>query len=144
MGMDTDAVRWFQQVADGVTVTEVSELERVTFYFDPELGAARTNFRLSVRFAGHPRAPQHLTPSDASLLSRCSRGSFRWLDRLVGGGGSRLVVGSGSGLSEESAPGCKPTALESESFPVCPPGLPRIGAVLPDPMCRLWWWVPRA
>ena len=28
--MDTDAVRWFQQVADGVTVTEVSELERVT------------------------------------------------------------------------------------------------------------------
>jgi DNA-binding transcriptional LysR family regulator len=30
MDMDTDAVRWFQQVADGVTVTEVSELERVT------------------------------------------------------------------------------------------------------------------
>ncbi len=30
MGMDTDAVRWFQQVADGVTVTEVSELEHVT------------------------------------------------------------------------------------------------------------------
>jgi LysR family transcriptional activator of glutamate synthase operon len=30
MRMDTDAVRWFQQVADGVTVTEVSELERVT------------------------------------------------------------------------------------------------------------------
>lgn len=28
--MDTDALRWFQQVADGVTVTEVSELERVT------------------------------------------------------------------------------------------------------------------
>ncbi|HZW45553.1 MAG TPA: LysR family transcriptional regulator [Dermatophilaceae bacterium] len=28
--MDTDAVRWFQQVADGMTVTEVSELERVT------------------------------------------------------------------------------------------------------------------
>ena len=30
MHVDTDAVRWFQQVADGVTVTEVSELERVT------------------------------------------------------------------------------------------------------------------
>jgi LysR family transcriptional regulator, transcription activator of glutamate synthase operon len=30
MDMETDAVRWFQQVADGVTVTEVSELERVT------------------------------------------------------------------------------------------------------------------
>lgn len=30
MHVDTDALRWFQQVADGVTVTEVSELERVT------------------------------------------------------------------------------------------------------------------
>lgn len=28
--MDTDALRWFQQVADGATVTEVSELEHVT------------------------------------------------------------------------------------------------------------------
>jgi DNA-binding transcriptional LysR family regulator len=28
--MDTDALRWFQQVADGTTVTEVSELEAVT------------------------------------------------------------------------------------------------------------------
>jgi DNA-binding transcriptional LysR family regulator len=28
--MDTDALRWFQQVADGTTVTEVSELEGVT------------------------------------------------------------------------------------------------------------------
>jgi LysR family transcriptional activator of glutamate synthase operon len=28
--MQTDALRWFQQVADGVTVTEVSETERVT------------------------------------------------------------------------------------------------------------------
>lgn len=30
MGMQVDALRWFQQVADGVTVTEVSELERLT------------------------------------------------------------------------------------------------------------------
>ena len=30
MSMDTDALRWFQQVADGTTVTEVSELEGVT------------------------------------------------------------------------------------------------------------------
>src|SRR5664279_2475801 len=29
MYVDTDAVRWFPQVADGMTVTEVSELERV-------------------------------------------------------------------------------------------------------------------
>ena len=28
--MQTDSLRWFQQVADGVTVTEVSEIERVT------------------------------------------------------------------------------------------------------------------
>jgi LysR family transcriptional activator of glutamate synthase operon len=30
MDVDTDALRWFQQVADGTTVTEVSELETVT------------------------------------------------------------------------------------------------------------------
>lgn len=30
MEMDTDAMRWFQQVADGVTVTEVGELYMVT------------------------------------------------------------------------------------------------------------------
>ncbi|HUZ23632.1 MAG TPA: LysR family transcriptional regulator [Streptosporangiaceae bacterium] len=30
MGMDTDALRWFQQVADGTTLTEVGELESVT------------------------------------------------------------------------------------------------------------------
>jgi LysR family transcriptional regulator, transcription activator of glutamate synthase operon len=28
--VDTDALRWFQQVADGMTVTEVSELEQLT------------------------------------------------------------------------------------------------------------------
>jgi LysR family transcriptional activator of glutamate synthase operon len=30
MGIDTDALRWFQQVADGTTVTEVGEAEAVT------------------------------------------------------------------------------------------------------------------
>jgi LysR family transcriptional regulator, transcription activator of glutamate synthase operon len=30
MDMDTDTLRWFQQVADGVTVTEISELAPVT------------------------------------------------------------------------------------------------------------------
>jgi LysR family transcriptional activator of glutamate synthase operon len=30
MGLDTDALRWFQLVADGTTVTEVSEVEPVT------------------------------------------------------------------------------------------------------------------
>lgn len=30
MNMDTDTLRWFQQVADGVTVTEISDLSAVT------------------------------------------------------------------------------------------------------------------
>ncbi|MDQ4055759.1 MAG: LysR substrate-binding domain-containing protein [Actinomycetota bacterium] len=30
MNMDTDALRWFQQVADGVTVTEVADIYRVS------------------------------------------------------------------------------------------------------------------
>ena len=30
MSMDTDALRWFQQVADGVTVTEVADIYRVS------------------------------------------------------------------------------------------------------------------
>jgi LysR family transcriptional regulator, transcription activator of glutamate synthase operon len=30
MDMETDALRWFQQVADGITVTEISELSGVT------------------------------------------------------------------------------------------------------------------
>ena len=30
MDMDTDALRWLQQVADGTTVTEVSDTEAVT------------------------------------------------------------------------------------------------------------------
>lgn len=30
MGMDTDSLRWFAEVADGVTVTEVSELARTS------------------------------------------------------------------------------------------------------------------
>jgi LysR family transcriptional activator of glutamate synthase operon len=41
--MDTDALRWFQQVADGVTVTEVSELEGVS-----QPGVSRALARLEV------------------------------------------------------------------------------------------------
>jgi LysR family transcriptional regulator, transcription activator of glutamate synthase operon len=48
MRMDTDALRWFQQVADGVTVTEVSELERVT-----QSGVSRALSRLE-REVGTP------------------------------------------------------------------------------------------
>lgn len=41
--MDTDALRWFQQVADGITVTEISEVERVT-----QSGLSRALRRLEV------------------------------------------------------------------------------------------------
>src|ERR1700761_8360529 len=41
MAMDTDALRWFQQVADGTTVTEVSALEEV-----PQSGVSRALARL--------------------------------------------------------------------------------------------------
>src|SRR4029453_18741656 len=39
--MDTDALRWFQQVADGVTVTEVGEL-----YWVSQSGVSRALARL--------------------------------------------------------------------------------------------------
>jgi LysR family transcriptional activator of glutamate synthase operon len=43
MDVDTTALRWFQQVADGMTVTEVSELDRVT-----QSGVSRALARLEV------------------------------------------------------------------------------------------------
>ena len=42
--MDTDALRWLQQVADGTTVTEVSELEQVT-----QSGVSRALARLEAQ-----------------------------------------------------------------------------------------------
>src|SRR6266702_4175559 len=44
MCMDTDALRWLQQVADGTTVTEVSELEQVT-----QSGVSRALARLEAQ-----------------------------------------------------------------------------------------------
>src|SRR5690349_366170 len=44
MDMDTDALRWLQQVADGTTVTEVSELEQVT-----QSGVSRALARLEAQ-----------------------------------------------------------------------------------------------
>jgi LysR family transcriptional activator of glutamate synthase operon len=44
MYMDTDALRWLQQVADGTTVTEVSELEPVT-----QSGVSRALARLEAQ-----------------------------------------------------------------------------------------------
>ncbi|MGO9296473.1 MAG: LysR substrate-binding domain-containing protein [Streptosporangiaceae bacterium] len=51
--MDTDALRWFQQVADGVTVTEVSELEAVT-----QPGVSRALHRLEAQ-VGTPLLERH-------------------------------------------------------------------------------------
>ena len=42
--METDALRWLQQVADGTTVTEVSELEAVT-----QSGVSRALARLEAQ-----------------------------------------------------------------------------------------------
>src|SRR5262249_17956597 len=44
MNVDTDALRWLQQVADGTTVTEVSELESVT-----QSGVSRALARLEAQ-----------------------------------------------------------------------------------------------
>ncbi len=44
MDVDTDALRWFQQVADGTTVTEVSELDAVT-----QSGVSRALARLEAQ-----------------------------------------------------------------------------------------------
>src|ERR1700723_3588765 len=53
MDMDTDALRWFQQVADGTTVTEVSELEAVT-----QSGVSRALARLEAQ-VGTPLLRRH-------------------------------------------------------------------------------------
>src|ERR1039457_2653615 len=44
MDVDTDALRWFQQVADGTTVTEVSELDAVA-----QSGVSRALARLEAQ-----------------------------------------------------------------------------------------------
>src|ERR1700753_2611603 len=44
MDMDTEVLRWFQQVADGATVTEVSEVDMVT-----QSGVSRALARLEAQ-----------------------------------------------------------------------------------------------
>ena len=53
MGMDTEALRWFQQVADGMTVTEVAELDMVS-----QPGVSRALARLE-REVGTPLLQRH-------------------------------------------------------------------------------------
>jgi LysR family transcriptional activator of glutamate synthase operon len=66
MDVDTDALRWFQQVADGVTVTEVADLERIS-----QSGMSRALARLE-REAGTPLLHRtgrtlHLTRAGATF-----------------------------------------------------------------------------
>ncbi len=68
MGMDTEVLRWFQQVADGVTVTEVAETDRVS-----QPGISRALARLEAE-VGTPllhRTGRVLRPTQAgSVLKR--------------------------------------------------------------------------
>ena len=47
-----------------------------------------------------------------------------------------VTAGPGRGLSEEPAWGCEPVALESESFPRCPPGPVTALVIASLTMCR--------
>src|SRR3954469_1834861 len=67
MYMDTDALRWLQQVADGTTVTEVSELEPVT-----QSGVSRALARLEAE-VGTPL----LRRSGRTLRMTHAGGAFR-------------------------------------------------------------------
>lgn len=65
MDMETEALRWFQQVADGVTVTEVAELFMVS-----QPGVSRALARLEVE-AGTPllqRSGRLLRPTQAGAV----------------------------------------------------------------------------
>src|SRR5215469_16965857 len=74
MGVDTDALRWLQQVADGTTVTEVSELEMVT-----QSGVSRALARLEAQ-VGTPL----LERSGRTLrLTRTGRVFKPHVDRLL-------------------------------------------------------------
>src|ERR1700743_449475 len=65
--MDTDVLRWFKLVAEGVTVTEVSELEMVT-----QSGVSRALARLEAQ-AGAPL----LERSGRTLRLTRTRGGFK-------------------------------------------------------------------
>ena len=70
MGVDTDALRWFQQVADGTTVTEVSELEAVT-----QSGVSRALARLEAQ-VGTPLLRRHGRTLRLTQAGRCSNGTW--------------------------------------------------------------------
>src|SRR6202451_4579912 len=78
--MDTDVLRWFQQVADGVTVTEVSELDAVTqsgvsrALARPETEVGTPLLRRSGRTLRLTRAGEVFKPHVDSLLRRYDDG----------------------------------------------------------------------
>src|SRR6202451_1306201 len=78
--MDTDVLRWFQQVADGVTVTEVSELDAVTqsgvsrALARPETEVGTPLLRRSGRTLRLTRAGEVFKPHVDSMLHRYDDG----------------------------------------------------------------------
>ena len=74
MGVDTEALRWFQQVADGVTVTEVAETEHIT---QPGLSRALARLEREVGTALLRRHGRVLRPTEAG------RAFKRHVDRVL-------------------------------------------------------------
>ncbi len=74
MPVDTSALRWFQQVADGVTVTEVAELEHLT-----QPGLSRALARLE-REVGTPLLRRH---GRVLRTTEAGRAFKRHVDRLL-------------------------------------------------------------
>ncbi len=74
MGVDTNALRWFQQVADGVTVTEVSDIERIT-----QSGVSRALARLE----GAVGAPLLHRSGRTLRLTRAGYAFKRHVDALL-------------------------------------------------------------
>src|ERR1700749_746322 len=91
MSMETDALRWLQQVSDGITVTEVSEIEGVT-----QSGVSRALARLESQL-GTPllrRSGRTLRMTHAGAVVKPN------LDALVHdleGGIARVGGGRGAG-----------------------------------------------
>ena len=74
MDVDTEALRWFQQVADGVTVTEVAQTEHIT---QPGLSRALARLEREVGTALLRRHGRVLRPTEAG------RAFKRHVDRVL-------------------------------------------------------------
>lgn len=74
MSMETEVLRWFQQVADGVTVTDLSELERIT-----QPGMSRALARLETQVG----APLLQRSGRRLRLTRAGAVFRRYVDALL-------------------------------------------------------------